>query len=178
LEVPRLFFNLSPLSPYLYAINLQPVMTLSRNAFFLLLLFICISPFVIWKLVWLSKTTTTTGKVWYAGHTLELDGKISSHLVILFLVGKDSISFQAPANLPFKEGETIPVRYVPAEPSKARVNTPLRIWGDTIVYGLWPVLFIVVLFAIPKRFDPIIPRKSKVKLSRKKLIEVISLELK
>jgi hypothetical protein len=153
-------------------------MTLSRNAFFLLLLFICISPFVIWKLVWLSKTTTTTGKVWYAGHTLELDGKISSHLVILFLVGKDSISFQAPANLPFKEGETIPVRYVPAEPSKARVNTPLRIWGDTIVYGLWPVLFIVVLFAIPKRFDPIIPRKSKVKLSRKKLIEVISLELK
>ena len=149
-------------------------MTLSRNTFFLLLLFICISPFVIWKLVWLSKTTTTTGKMWYTGHTIELNGKISSHLIILFLSGKDSISFQAPTGLPFKEGDPVPVRYIPSEPSKARVDTPMRIWGDTIVYGLWPVLFIVVLFSIPKRFDPIIPRKSKIKLSRKKLIEVVS----
>lgn len=148
-------------------------MTLSRNAFFLLLLFLCVSPFIIWKLHWLSKTTTTTGKMWYTGHTIELDGKISSHLVILFLAGKDSISFQAPANLPFKENDPVPVRYVPGAPSKARVNTPLRIWGDAIVYGLWPLLFVLVIYLIPERFDPLVPRKSKVKLGSKKIIEVI-----
>lgn len=148
-------------------------MTLSRNAFFLLLLLLCVSPFIIWKLHWLSKTTTTTGKMWYTGHTIELDGKISSHLIILFLAGKDSISFQAPANLPFKEGDPVPVRYVPGEPSQARVNTPLRIWGDAIVYGLWPLLFVLVIYLIPERFDPLVPRKSKVKLGSKKIIEVI-----
>ena len=148
-------------------------MTLSRNAFFLLLLFLCVSPFIIWKLHWLSKTTTTTGKMWYTGHTIELDGKISSHLIILFLAGNDSISFQAPANLPFKEGDPVPVRYVPGYPSEARVNTPLRIWGDAIVYGLWPLLFVLVIYLIPERFDPLVPRKSKVKLGSKKIIEVI-----
>src|ERR1700741_4785575 len=115
-------------------------MTFSRNAFFLILFIICLSPVVIWKLVWLSNTTTTKGKVFLVGHSLNLDGSISSHLVILFLVGKDSISFKAPASLPYKEGDAVPVRYVQDKPFDATVNTPLRIWGDAIVYVIWPIL--------------------------------------
>ena len=148
-------------------------MTLSRNAFFLSLLIICASPVVIWKLLWLSKTTTTDGQVWFTGKTLQLDGSISSHLVILFLAGKDSISFDAPANLPFRQGEKIPVRYVRNQPSQARVNTFLRIWGDAIVYGIWPILVLIVIYLIPESLDPLVPRKSKVQLDRKSIIRII-----
>ena len=148
-------------------------MTLSRNAFFLALLLICISPVVIWKIAWLSKTKTTNGKVWFTGHTLQLDGAISSHLVILFLAGRDSIHFDAPANLSFKEGQTVPVRYVLNKPSDARVNTFLRIWGDAIVYGIWPVLVLLVIYLIPESLDPLVPRRSKIQFDRRSVIKII-----
>ena len=148
-------------------------MIFSRNAFFFILFIVCVSPFVIWKLVWLSRTNKATGKVWFKGHTLQLDGSISSHLVILFLAGKDSISFEAPSNLPFKEGDLIPVRYVSKDPSDARVNTPMRIWGDTIVYGIWPILVLLVIYLIPESLDPIVPRKSKVHLNKKNIIQIV-----
>lgn len=148
-------------------------MTLSRNAFFLSLLIIFASPFVIWKLTWLSRTTVTHGQVWFMGKTIELDGSISSHLVILFLAGKDSISFNAPWNLPFAIGEKVSVRYVSNNPSDARVNTFLRVWGDTIVYGIWPVLVLLVIYLIPPKLDPLVPWGSKVRVGGKGVIRII-----
>ena len=148
-------------------------MTLSRNAFFLTLLFICVTPFVIWKLVWLSRTAVTSGKVWFTGHTIELDGSISSHLVILFIAGKDSIKFEAPSNLQLKEGQPVSVRYEKADPSTARLDLPLRIWGDTIVYAMWPVLVLLVIYLIPDSMDPVLPRKSKVRVSKHNMFEII-----
>ena len=148
-------------------------MTLSRNVFFLSLFLICISPVVIWKLTWLSKTTTTAGKVWFTGKTIELDGSISSHLVILFIAGRDSIHFNAPATLPFEQDEPVPVRYVSDNSSNARVNTFLRIWGDAIVYGIWPVLVLLVIYLMPESLDPLVPRKSKIQLGRKSFIKIV-----
>jgi hypothetical protein len=148
-------------------------MTFSRNTFFLLLSFICVSPVVIWKLAWISNTTTTTGKVFFVGHTITLNGAISSHLVILFVVGKDSIDFQAPASLPFKEGDAVPVRYLRDKPSEARVDLPLRIWGDAIVYGLWPILVLLVIYFIPESMDPLVPRKTKLRLNRRNIIQIV-----
>ena len=148
-------------------------MTLSRNAFFLSLVTICIIPTVISKLFWLSRTTVTSGKVWFTGHRLELNGGISSHLVILFFVGRDSITFNAPADLPFKEGETVPVRYVPHKPSEARVNTPLRIWRDSLLYAIWPISVLLVIYFIPESLDPLVPKKSKVRLGGKGIITII-----
>ena len=148
-------------------------MTLGRNAFFLTLLFICITPFIIWKLVWLSKTSVTNGKVWFTGHTIELDGSISSHLVILFLTGKDSIKFEAPASLQLKEGQPVSVRYEKANPTTARLDLPLRIWGDTIVYSLWPLIVLIVIYLIPDSMDPLFPRKSKLRVSKQNLFEII-----
>lgn len=148
-------------------------MLLSRNQFFLALLVLFTIPVIIPKLIWLTKSKSTTGKVWFTGRTIELDGSITSHLVILFIAGKDSINFEAPQNLPYKEGAAVPVRYQSGDPSDARVNTFLRIWGDTIVYALWPTLVLLVLYLIPESLDPVIPRKSKVLLTRKKLIEII-----
>lgn len=168
------FFTFRTLLPDQLAVfHITVTMTLSRNAFFLLLFLICISPVAIWKFLWLSKTTATNGKVWFTGHTLELNGGISSHLVILFFAGQDSITFNAPANLLFKQGETVPVRYIRHNPSEARVNTPLRIWGDAIVYGIWPILVLLVIYLIPDSLDPLVPRKSKVQLNRKSIIKII-----
>lgn len=148
-------------------------MLLSRNKFFVILFVLFTSPFIVAKLVWLAGSKSTTGKVWFTGHTIQLDGAISSHLVILFMAGKDSVNFEAPDNLALKEGEAVPVRYHEDDPTDARVNHFLRIWGDTIVYGLWPVLVLLILYCIPESLDPVIPRKSKILVSRKKLIEII-----
>ena len=148
-------------------------MTLSRNAFFLSLFLICASPFLIWKLVWLSKTAVTNGKVWFTGRTIELDGSISSHLVILFLAGRDSVTFNAPTNLPFKQDAPIPVRYMRNNPSNARVDTFWRVWGDTIVYGIWPVLVLLVIYLIPPSLDPLVPWGSRVRINRRSIIKII-----
>ena len=148
-------------------------MILSRNTFFLLLLVLLTSPFLISKLIWLSNSTVTTGKVWFIGKTITLNGAISSHNVVLFTVGKDSINFEAPMNIPYQVGDDVPVRYVSDDPSDARVNMFLRIWGDTMVYALWPLLVLLVIYFIPAKLDPIIPRKSKIFLNRKNIIKIL-----
>ena len=148
-------------------------MILSRNIFFLLLLVLFTSPFIISKLVWLSNSTATTGKVWFIGKTITLNGAISSHNVILFTVGKDSINFEAPINIPFKEGDPIPVRYASDDTSDAKINTFIRVWGDTLIYCLWPALVLLVIYLIPPSLDPIIPRRSKIFLNRKNIIKIL-----
>ena len=65
------------------------------------------------------------------------------------------------------------MRYVRNQPSEARVNTFLRIWGDAIVYGIWPVLVLLVIYLIPDSLDPLVPRKSKVQFDRKSIIRII-----
>jgi len=38
----------------------------------------------------------------------------------------------------------------------------MAVWGDTIVYSLFPLLVCLVLLLTPKRFDPLVPRGSKI----------------
>ncbi|WP_276484112.1 DUF3592 domain-containing protein [Paraflavitalea pollutisoli] len=153
--------------------SISPAVTFTRNTFFLLLAVLCLLPTFIWKMIWLARTTVTTGQVWFTGHTLEVNGSISNHLVVLFTVGKDSIQFNESASLPYKEGDAVPVRYQPGHPSDARVDRPSTFWRDALLNGLWPLSVLLIIYLIPERFDPIIPRRSKIRLSRKRVVEVI-----
>src|ERR1700722_4810247 len=86
------------------------LMVMGRNGFFLLLLLVCVAPFYLYKICWLCTSRPTTGVGGFVGHTLELHGDISEHLVILFGVGNDSVWFNTGTNYG-KVGARIPVRY-------------------------------------------------------------------
>ncbi|MFT3705324.1 MAG: hypothetical protein QM802_23350 [Agriterribacter sp.] len=148
-------------------------MVLSRSYFFLLLTVLLIGPFYGSKLMWVNSSNKTTGTAWFMGHTLELNGSISNHLVILFMRGKDSITFNGATNIGFKVGDIVPVRYQEADPEDAKINTTFCIWGDTCIYSILPGLFLLILFLTPARFDPVIPWKAKVRIGVKPLIKII-----
>lgn len=146
-------------------------MLLTRNQFFLVLSILLLSPFYVPRLIWLARSKTTTGKVWFIGHTLELQGNISSHLVILFKAGGDPFFFNAGGH--FKVGDPVPVRYNKAHPADARINTTFNMWADLWVNSLLPELVLLILFITPSRFDPLIPWKARVRLGIKPLIKII-----
>lgn len=148
-------------------------MLLSRNQFFLLLWLLFVAPFYFCKILWISGSRQASGLVLFMGHTLELNGSISQHLVVSFAAGKDSVIFNAGDNLGFHAGDAIPVRYQKNDPSDARVNIPVCIWGDAFVNSLLPILVLLVLYFTPARFDPLIPRKASVRIGIKPFIKII-----
>jgi hypothetical protein len=151
-------------------------MTFTRLQFFFILFAIVIGPFLVYKIIWLANSKKTNGRIYFMGSTLEVNGAVSSHLVIIFKASKDSITFNTIPNLSFKTNEPIPVRYQKDDPWDARVDVPDRIWGDTLVYALAPLLILFVLFMTPDRFDPILPRKSKIIIGKKPFIRVVKNE--
>jgi hypothetical protein len=148
-------------------------MLLSRSQFVLLLSVFLLGPFYAPRLIWLAHSTETTGKAWFMGHTLELQGDITQHLVILFKAGKDSFTFNAGGGH-FKVGDPVPVRYNKTHPADARVNTAFTIWADVLINSLLPELVLLILFITPRRFDPLIPWKASVRIGIKPFIKIIS----
>jgi hypothetical protein len=148
-------------------------MTLSRGRFFLLLFLLLVAPFYLYKLWWLSGSEATRGIGWFMGHTLENNGAVSQHLVVLFRVGGDSVWFNTADNWGFGVGDSIPVRYRVGEPGDARVNTTVAIWGDSWVDSFLPIGILLILFLTPERFDPLIPWRSKVRIGRRPFIQII-----
>ena len=131
-------------------------------------------PFVLYKITWLATSEKTTGRMWFTGHTLEEQGNITTHPVIKFRAGNDSFYFNNNININFKPGEFISIRYKKNNPTDAKANTFMCIWGDTMVYITFPFLVLIVLFFIPDRLDPIIPKKSKIIINKKNFIRIIN----
>jgi hypothetical protein len=146
-------------------------MTLSKFRFFLLLLLIVSSPFLIYKFIWLAKSRKANGIMGFVGKTYS-GTYVHVYSNIMFIVDKDTIWFNGNDNIFFKEGETVPVRYQVSNPEEARIDNFAAIWGDTVVYGGIPVLILIALFLHPA----VIPRKSKIRLKTGK--PFISLENK
>jgi hypothetical protein len=150
-------------------------MTVTKNQFFLLLFILLASPFILYKVWWINNAKKVNGIVHFIGHTIELNGGISSHLVILFHNGSSKQTFNAPRSLNYKVGDRVPVLYQKNKPSEARVNTWIRIWGDTIVYSLWPVLVLLVMYFTPESSDPIIPKNCRIRFGKKPILKIVKL---
>jgi len=52
-------------------------------------------------------------------------------------------------------------------------HLPMKIWGATLVYSLFPLLILLVLFLTPERLDPLIPRRSMVLLGIRPFIKIV-----
>ena len=148
-------------------------MLLTRLKFFIILFVFLVAPFYAHKMLWLIHSQKTTGTVYFMGHSLEVNGSITAHLVIQFRAGRDSISFNADPNFGYGRGDLVSVRYQKDHPSDARVNTFPHIWGDTIIYSLLPLLILIVLFLTPDRLDPLIPKKSNILIGTKPFLKII-----
>lgn len=148
-------------------------MLLSRNQFFLVLAVLAHVALYMPRILWINHSERTFGLVWFMGHTLELNGSISGHLVILFQAGKDSVTFNTADNWNLKVGDTIPVRYQKTDPSDAKVDIRIAMWGDIWVNSLVPELVLLILFVTPNRFDPLIPWKSKIRIGIRPFLKII-----
>jgi hypothetical protein len=147
-------------------------MLLTRTQFFLVLSISLLGPFYVPRLLWLIHSKKATGRGWFIGHTLEMQGNVTQHLVVIFKAGEDSVFFNG-GGRKFHVGDSVPVRYQKNNPSDARVNTFFGMWEDTLIDSLLPLLTLLILYITPTRFDPLIPWKARVRLGIKPLIKII-----
>lgn len=140
-------------------------MVLSRTQVFLILCLLAAGPFLIRNGIWVANSKTTQGIVWFKGHTMELQS-ISSHPVIRFSNGKDSIWFNGRDGATLQENSLIPVRYQSDNPWDARVNTFTSVWGQTLVFMLYPCLALLVIFLTSVFSEPLIPKKIRLSLKK------------
>jgi len=143
-------------------------MVLSRGKFFFLVFGLLALPFPCYKLWWLAGTRHTVGVVGFVGHSgIESPLGITSYPVILFQLGRDSIFFNGLEGYGYKPGDPVPVRYRVDHPYDAKIEQPMAIWGDTIVYSLFPVLVWLVVVLTPQRFSPLVPRGAEILIGGK-----------
>jgi hypothetical protein len=137
-------------------------MLFSRHLFFLCLFILIVLPLPLYKLIWLSGSGEATGTMYFTGHgNFGSVLGISSYPVIWFMAGKDTIFFNGNVNIPFKEGEKVPVRYRKNNPQDAKINMFSAIWGDTMAYMTGPFLIFLVIFFHPN----LVPKKAKISVS-------------
>lgn len=131
-------------------------------------------PFFAYKLIWLATTKQTNGIVYFIGHdNLGSALGISTYPVIQFKAGRDTVEFNGNINLDINPGDRVSVRYQMSDPSDAKINAAICIWGDTLAYAFFPVLVLLIIYFIPDRFDPIIPKKSMILIGKKPFIKII-----
>lgn len=147
-------------------------MTLTRNQFFILLFIVMIGPFIAHKAIWVFLSERTAGRVLFKGRTIEVQGT-SDHYVVKYGVGHDSLFFNTADAFTMQKGSIIPVRYQKNDPVDACVNSLAGIWLTSFIYALFPLLVLTVLYCTPERFEPLIPRNSKIKIGKKPFLKIL-----
>ena len=145
-------------------------MTLSRNLFFAGLAALLLLPLVVYKLIWLAGTRETTGTMYFTGHgNLGSVLGVSTYPVIRFTTGKDTILFNGNVNIPLRADEKVSVRYQKNNPSDAKINSWVCLWGDTLAYESGPFLILLIIFFHPD----LVPKKSRLRIGKKPFLQFI-----
>jgi len=139
-------------------------MLLSRSRFFFFLFLLLPGPFVGPKLFWLAASRRTVGRVYFTGGVLDNIEGTSKYLVVRFPLGRDTVEFKSNVYFHWPEDTPVMVRYSRFDPSDARLDVPICIWGDTLAHVLLPLGIWLILFFTPNRFDPLIPWGAKLQL--------------
>ena len=138
-------------------------MVIGKIPFFLILFFLIAIPLLAPRLIWLARSRATVGVMGFEGRGTAGEQIQLTYSYVYFQPGKERIWFTGPTGLSYKEGDSVPVLYLPAEATDARVNSFIGLWGDILVYGGIPELIVLIAF-----FHPVVvPRGSKLRLSRR-----------
>lgn len=138
-------------------------MQISRNNLFLILLFLIVIPVVGPRWYWLAHSKQVTGHVSFTGK--DQAGQLMHTYAVVQFNYQDSLYwFNGPDNILYKDDTPIQVYFDPKDPSDARLGSFLALWGDLLVYGGLPVLFLVIVYfqrdLLPRGFSPA-PARSK-----------------
>jgi hypothetical protein len=138
-------------------------MILNRTRFFLLLLCIIASPFLLYNFIWLAISVKTNGLVRFHGKAYS-GQLVNEYSVISFSDGKDTIWFNSSDGVMLKKGLHVTVYYMPNNPTNARVGIFSEIWGPIIGFSSVPLLVLLLAFIHPN----LVPRHAKFSLNAKK----------
>ncbi len=148
--------------------TLSDIMVFSKNVFFGLLFLVLFLPIILPNVIWLLRSKKTTGKVLGIGRATGISLGSDTYAYINFKTGRDSVYFQGKDD-DYKEGEIVPVYYIPKDPEDARVAAFWSVWGNTIAYCGVPFIFWSICFFAPD----IVPKKSRVMVGKKPFIKLI-----
>jgi hypothetical protein len=138
-------------------------MIIGKTPFFLILFFLIAVPMITPRLIWLARSRTAVGVMGFEGRGTAGEQIQLTYSYFYFQPGKERIWFTAPPGLDYKEGDSVPVRYLPAEVTNARVDCLIGLWGDILVYGGIPELIVLIAFFHPE----VVPRGSGLLLTLK-----------
>jgi hypothetical protein len=135
-------------------------MVFSKLRLFLLLGLLAVGPIMSFKFWWVLHSSRAKGVYSFAGHGEAGEQVRLDYSICWYLHGKDTIWFNGEGNLPFHEGDSIPVRYRVDDPGDVRIDIFNVIWGSTIVYAGIPVFMLLAMYLHPK----VVPRGRRVRV--------------
>jgi hypothetical protein len=138
-------------------------MIIGRTPFFLILFSMIAIPLVAPRLIWIVRSRKTVGIMGFESRGTAGEQIPLTYSNLYYLAGGERVWFTAPPGLGYKEGDPVPVRYLPATVTDARVDNLIGLWGDILVYGGIPELFLLIFFLHPK----VVPRGSGLLLTLK-----------
>ncbi len=139
-------------------------MVIRQVTLFISIVLLYVTPVVVPRIIWLSRSQKTTGVFSFEGMGSAGEQIKLSYSFVYFMYGNQKIWFEGPGHMELKEGSIVPVRYQKNNPSDAKVDTFLGLWADTAVYCGEPLVMLILIFLHRGIFPP----GSKIRLSLKK----------
>jgi hypothetical protein len=139
-------------------------MVIRQITLFASIVVLYVTPIVVPRLIWLSRSRKTTGVFSFEGAGSAGESIRLSYSFIYYMYGNEKIWFEGPGHMPLKEGAVVPVRYQINNPADAKVDTFYGLWADVTVYGGEPILILICIFLHRGVFPP----RSRIRLAFKK----------
>ncbi len=139
-------------------------MIIGKIPFFLILFFLIAIPLLTLRLIWLARSRTAVGVMGFEGRGTAGEQIPLTYSNLHYQPGKERIWFTAPPGLGYREGDPVPVRYLPASETDARVDSFIGLWGDILVYGGIPEFILLICFLHPE----LVPWGSRLRLTLKR----------
>lgn len=121
-------------------------MRFSKWTAYIIGLLIIRTPFIFYKIIWLSKTRTVKACVVSVNRTKHLRYE-QEYPVYEYTVGEYRYRKSGNYNMPFKAGDSVFLRYKVSNPLTARLDTLWGLWIDTFLYSgvlvlIWSMIFL------------------------------------
>ncbi len=113
-----------------------------------------VTPVVVPRIIWLSRSKKTTGIFSFEGRGSAGEQIKLSYSFIYYMYGNQKIWFEGPGHMPLKEGAIVPIRYQINNPADAKVDTFYGLWADLTVYCGEPFVMLILIFSNRVIFPP------------------------
>jgi hypothetical protein len=121
-------------------------MKVTRIQLFVIVFILLLAPLIIYKSIWLAKSVVTKGVVLYTNHTL-YTRPTQYYPVIQFTTDKYVVKVSGHYNAPYKDGDSVQLRYLPNHPTSYKIDTFWNCWIEVFIWTGFLLLFAVFFLA-------------------------------